>query len=59
LGASFLAGLSAGFWNSESELDDCRKTDIIFKPSISAEQRENLLSGWRQAVSKVMFKGVY
>jgi glycerol kinase len=58
LGASFLAGLSIGFWNSESELDECRKTDTIFKPSISAEQRENLLFGWRQAVSKVMFKGV-
>jgi glycerol kinase len=57
MGASFLAGLSVGFWNNESELEECRKTDTIFKPAISIEQRENLLSGWRKAVHKVMYKG--
>jgi glycerol kinase len=57
MGASFLAGLSVGFWNNESELEECRKTDTIFKPAISIEQREKLLSGWRKAVHKVMYKG--
>jgi glycerol kinase len=57
LGTAFLAGLAVGFWKNESELEACRKTETIFKPKINTKQREELLSGWRQAVQKVMYKG--
>ncbi len=56
LGAAFLAGLAVGFWKNESELEACRKTESIFTPKISAEQRKELMFGWQQAVQKVMYK---
>jgi len=56
LGAAFLAGLAVGFWEDESQLEKCRKTDAVFKPRLSPEARKRLLSGWREAVRKVMHK---
>ncbi|MFC1714009.1 glycerol kinase GlpK [Candidatus Poribacteria bacterium] len=55
LGAAFLAGLSVGFWEDESQLEKCRETDAIFRPELSPEQRTRLLSGWQKAVSNVMY----
>ena len=57
LGAAFLAGLAVGFWEDESQLGKCRETDAIFRPRFSLEQREEFLSGWRQAVRRTMHKG--
>jgi glycerol kinase len=57
LGAAFLAGLAVGFWKDESELEKCRKTDIIFRPKIESERRVELLNGWREAVRKVIYEG--
>jgi glycerol kinase len=57
LGAAFLAGLAVGFWEDESQLEECRKTDAIFRPKLNPEQRAKLLSGWREAVRKVMYRG--
>ena len=57
LGAAFLAGLAVGFWKDESQLEKCRKTDAIFKPDFSSERRAKLLSGWREAVQKVRYRG--
>ncbi|MFQ6042216.1 MAG: glycerol kinase GlpK [Candidatus Poribacteria bacterium] len=54
LGAAFLAGLAVGLWNDVSELERCRKSDKIFSPKISPAERERLLSGWKNAVRKVM-----
>lgn len=50
LGAAYLAGLAAGFWKSREELSDNYQVDRVFEPSISKEQREQLLSGWEKAV---------
>ena len=50
LGAAYLAGLAAGFWKSREELSDNYQVDCVFEPSISQEQREQLLSGWEKAV---------
>ena len=50
LGAAYLAGLAAGFWKSREELSDNYQVDRVFEPSISQEQREQLLSGWEKAV---------
>ena len=50
LGAAYLAGLATGFWKSREELSDNYQVDRVFEPSISQEQREQLLSGWEKAV---------
>ncbi|MBM3239785.1 glycerol kinase GlpK [Candidatus Poribacteria bacterium] len=54
LGAAFLAGLAVGLWNNTDELKICRQTDKIFSPQISPTERERLLSGWKDAVRKVI-----
>lgn len=54
LGAAYLAGLQAGVWASASEIEALRKTDRIFEPQMSADQREHLLQGWRSAVARVL-----
>jgi glycerol kinase len=54
LGAAFLAGLAVGLWNDTSELKNCRQTDKIFYPQISAAERKRLFSGWKNAVRKVI-----
>ena len=57
LGAAFLAGLAVGFLGDYSELEECRKTDSIFRPELEPEQRGKLIFGWREAVGKVIYKG--
>ena len=53
LGAAYLAGLAVGMW---SGLDDIRGSwtlDRRYQPAMEGEQRENLLSGWHEAVGRV------
>ena len=49
-GAAYLAGLTAGLYTDRASLpeDSCGRS--IFVPSMSAEKREKLLSGWHRAV---------
>jgi len=56
LGAAFLAGLAVGLWNDIAELNNCRQTDKIFAPQMSPVKREQLFSGWKNAVRKVIVK---
>lgn len=56
LGAGFLAGLGAQIWKDASELEKCRQVDIIFEAKMEQQQRERLLSGWRNAVERVRTK---
>lgn len=53
MGAAFLAGLAVGFWQSTAELKHKANLDKSFSPSISAEVRESLYFGWKQAVAQV------
>jgi glycerol kinase len=51
LGAAYLAGLAAGYWES---LDDVRKNWRMrreFAPRMSDEVRTGLVAGWRKAVA--------
>ncbi len=57
LGAALLAGLGAGLWKSEGELERVRKPDRIFRPRMAPEQREALYQGWRRAVAAVRSLG--
>ncbi len=49
LGAAFLAGLKAGFWNKK-ELSSLREEDKIFMPEISGKLRKKMMHGWNLAV---------
>ena len=51
MGAAYLAGLAAGFWKDREEISKIGRTDRIFSPAISEEERERKLKGWHKAVS--------
>ena len=55
LGAGMLAGLGVGFWKNPSELKEVRKTDKIFYPTMSDDNRINLLSNWKSAIRKLQY----
>lgn len=48
-GAAYLAGLGCGFW-SESDLQKFALLESAFTPSMNAEIRDSLYSGWLKAV---------
>ena len=54
LGAAYLAGLATGFWADVDELRALRASDEVFNPAMGEAQREELLSGWKKAVGRVM-----
>lgn len=54
LGAAILAGLAAGVWRSAEELKTLPKLERAFRPRMPAEERERLLAGWRDAVSRTL-----
>ena len=51
LGAAYLAGLAVGFWPSTQEIQKNWAIDRTFLPTISPEDREIRLKGWKKAVS--------
>jgi glycerol kinase len=53
IGAAQLAGLAVGFWQSPRQLAATRRKDRRFRPRMTAERREALYRGWREAVSRV------
>lgn len=53
LGATYLAGMCAGVFDSTSAVASKWRSDRVFEPVMSAEQREQLLSGWADAVRRV------
>jgi glycerol kinase len=54
IGAGYLAGLAAGFWQNLHELENIRRVDRVFKPDMPAEYRERALNGWKQAVTRTL-----
>ena len=57
LGAAMLAGLACGIWRSPAELARLRGSGRVFKPRMGQGERDELLSGWHDAVSRVRSKG--
>ena len=57
LGAAYLAGMAVGFWKDKSEIENIREIDKEFVPEISAEEREKLYNGWKNAVSCTLHYG--
>ena len=54
LGAAMLAGLGAGLYASLDDIAVQWHLDRDFKPEITAAERETLLSGWQDAVSRTL-----
>ncbi len=54
LGAAYLAGLTAGFWESLDEIRSNVKAGRVFTPDMSEEVRERLLNGWNKAVGRAL-----
>jgi glycerol kinase len=52
LGAANLAGLATGFYKSLEELEHFWKSERVFEPKMTADQREQLFAGWRHAVAQ-------
>ena len=50
LGADYLAGLAVGFWKDQDELLANIEVGRTFRSEIGAEEREELLRGWKRAV---------
>lgn len=54
LGAAYLAGLGAGLWSSTQELSALSREDVRYAPAMPEPRRGALLSGWRDALSRVL-----
>jgi glycerol kinase len=52
LGAAFLAGLGAGVWRTEAEIDAQWSAERVFEPDMTADMRRRLLTGWRKALDR-------
>ena len=52
LGAAYAAGLAVGFWKDYTELRHNWGRDKEWQPSMPAEKRERLYSGWKKAVTR-------
>ncbi len=57
LGAAYLAGLATGFFKSLDEIESFWQADRVFEPKMSAVQRDDLWSGWKQAVARCRYAG--
>lgn len=59
LGAAYLAGLAVGFWKDLDELKEFQEDGEMFTPNMSEEERDDLYSGWKEAVAATkMFKRI-
>jgi glycerol kinase len=54
LGAAFLAGLRTGVWDSLDELAATWHHRDCFMPQIDRQRRDQLIAGWRAAVSRTL-----
>jgi len=53
LGAAALAGMAVGFWRDPAEIHEQAGPPTVFEPRMSADRREELYAGWKQAVERV------
>ena len=54
LGAAYLAGLATGFYKDEADIEGNSASYATFRPNISSDEREEKLSGWKQAVDMLL-----
>ncbi len=51
LGAAYLAGLQAGLWNGEGELESLWEVDRTFEPSKETDNMKSAYEKWKRAVA--------
>ncbi|MCW9048879.1 MAG: glycerol kinase GlpK [Deltaproteobacteria bacterium] len=54
LGAAYLAGVQLGLYTSLDDIRNHWKRDALFTPALSLTERDNLLRGWKKAISRVL-----
>jgi glycerol kinase len=54
LGAAFLAGLQVGIYQSLEEISQLWEMNARFVPQMSHDKRDQLYSGWNEAVARVL-----
>ncbi|MBN2325232.1 MAG: glycerol kinase [Spirochaetes bacterium] len=54
LGTAFIAGLKVGFWKSLEEVQSVWKIHKTYEPSMAESEREELYSGWSNALKKTI-----
>lgn len=55
MGAAYLAGLAVGYWKDMDQLKENWEQGKTFLPSMRPEKREDLLKGWKRAVSAALY----
>lgn len=50
MGAAYLAGLAVGYWENKEAVLKNWQIDRVFKPQMTAADREEKLAGWKKAV---------
>ena len=53
LGAAYLAGLATGYWENKEDVIKNWQVEKTFTPNMDDQKREELLTGWKKAVSCV------
>ena len=54
LGAAYLAGLAAGYYDSIADILASKEIARTFRPSLGEKERREKLAGWRRAVNATM-----
>ncbi len=52
MGASYLAGLAVGYWDSKADVVLNWAVSREFKPNMEEAKRTELLKGWKRAVGR-------
>ncbi len=52
LGVASLAGLTVGVWKDRAEIKSLQKTDCVYTPNMTEEERENKLKKWHKALQR-------
>lgn len=56
LGASYLAGLTCGYFNGLADIEANAQTDRTFAPTFDEAKRQALLLGWAEAIGKAKYR---
>jgi glycerol kinase len=54
LGAAYLAGVQFGLFASLDDIRNHWQRVALFTPDLSSIERDNLLRGWKKAISRVL-----
>jgi glycerol kinase len=54
LGAAYLAGLQAGYFQNTDEIAERWRLDARFQPAMSTEARSKNLNGWADALRRTL-----